>query len=365
MTRGAHKTFAEFFAGVGLVRLGLSRAGWECVFANDIDKTKAAIYKNNFEGNHFVLGDVRHLKPSQIPPCALATASFPCTDISLAGARRGIRGKQSGAFFGFASRLAGMRSAKPKLLLLENVPGLLTVNGGKDIHETLKTLNELGYGVDMFVMDARWFTPQSRPRLFVVGVHGAGRKGDVAGLTGRDEKLRPKTLVRVASSLEDIKWALNPIPAPPRNVSIKLRDIIEDVPDENFWPGEEVENLLRQMSEKNISTVKQSLNSKSWVHATVFRRVRKNQVAAEPRFDGVAGCLRTPRGGSSRQILLRLGYGRVEARYLTAREYGRLQGAPDDFVIPPRQNAGLFAFGDAVCVPVIQWIGENVLNHLA
>ena len=94
---------------------------------------------------------------------------------------------------------------------------------------------------------------------------------------------------------------------------------------------------------------------------TVFRRVRKGKSMAELRTDGIAGCLRTPRGGSGRQMLLAAGDGRFAVRLLTPRECARLMGA-DDFVVKTSLNQALFGFGDAVCVPVIEWIGMNYLN---
>jgi DNA (cytosine-5)-methyltransferase 1 len=98
-------------------------------------------------------------------------------------------------------------------------------------------------------------------------------------------------------------------------------------------------------------------------YATVYRRVRYGKSMAELRTDGVAGCLRTPRGGSSRQILLVAGMGAVRARFMTPREYARLMGAPQ-YTINVPDNQAYFGFGDAVCVPVIQWIGQRVLNPL-
>ena len=82
---------------------------------------------------------------------------------------------------------------------------------------------------------------------------------------------------------------------------------------------------------------------------------------AELRVDGIAGCLRTPRGGSGRQILVKAGFGEFYARLLTPRECARLMGT-DDFTISVSLNQALFGFGDAVCVPVVEWIAENYLN---
>jgi DNA (cytosine-5)-methyltransferase 1 len=99
-TKQSGKCFAEFFAGIGLMRVGLERAGWQIVFANDIDEDKQRMYRDHFgASNEFILGDVHKLGASEIPDIALATASFPCNDLSLAGARRGLAGEQSSALF--------------------------------------------------------------------------------------------------------------------------------------------------------------------------------------------------------------------------------------------------------------------------
>lgn len=97
-----NKTIAEFFAGIGLMRAGLDKAGWTTTFANDIDPVKRNLYLNHFTGSgeHFVLDDIHNLRPKQIPSVDLATASFPCTDLSLAGRRAGLDGEHSSAFWG-------------------------------------------------------------------------------------------------------------------------------------------------------------------------------------------------------------------------------------------------------------------------
>ena len=109
------------------------------------------------------------------------------------------------------------------------------------------------------------------------------------------------------------------------------------------------------------------MSQQRWSYGTVFRRMReregRRQSTAELRSDGIAGCLRTPKGGSARQIFLRAGYGRFDARLLNARECARLMGADDYSILPELPlNRALFGFGDAVCVPVIEWIAENYLN---
>ena len=164
------KTVAEFFAGIGLMRVGLQRAGWRTAFANDIDEDKQKMYEDHFgTSDEFVPGDIHQLKASQVPTVALATASFPCNALSLAGARHGLAGAQSSAFWGFIDILKGMKNDRrqPPMVLLENVPGFLSSNDGRDFEEALLALNDLGYAVDTFIVDAARFVPHSRQRLVV------------------------------------------------------------------------------------------------------------------------------------------------------------------------------------------------------
>lgn len=357
------KNFAEFFAGVGLFRLGLEAEGFRCVFANDNDPKKTAVYKENFGGGELIEDDINSLSPSMIPDIGLATASFPCVDLSLAGERRGLSGERSGAFHGFIKLLKGMGRRRPGLVLLENVPGLLSSGGGGDIRRVLETLGGLGYAVDMFILDARWFTPQSRPRLFVLGRRGGAAPGREL-FEKRDGRLKPPPLVRAVEAAEGARWGFVDIPSPPGKTPLKLSGIVEKNGNTPWVRGPEAEKLLDGMSGKNAALAREAMAGDKIVYAAAFRRVRAGRPMVEPRFDGLAGCLRTPRGGSSRQILLALGRGEIMARNMTAREYGRLQGAPETFKLPASENAGMFAFGDAVCVPAIRWIAGSVLSRL-
>src|SRR3954452_11457623 len=169
-TPAPEKTVAEFFAGIGWMRLGLERGGWSTIYANDIEPEKREIYRALSEqgADHFELGDIHAINPRRIPSVALATASFPCNDLSLAGMRKGLNGAQSSAFWGFTRLISGMKERRPALLLIENVTGFLTSNGGADFENALQALNRLGYDVDPFIIDAAHFVPQSRRRLFVV-----------------------------------------------------------------------------------------------------------------------------------------------------------------------------------------------------
>ncbi|NCC61941.1 MAG: DNA (cytosine-5-)-methyltransferase [Verrucomicrobiae bacterium] len=362
---GNEQTVAEFFAGIGLMRLGLEHAGWHVVWANDIDEDKRAMYAGNFPdaADHFHLGDVHALGPGDVPTVDLATASFPCNDLSLAGARRGLAGQHSSAFWGFAKALKNM-SRRPPLVLLENVAGFLSSNNGDDFRDVCLALNELGYAVDAFIIDALLFVPQSRQRMFIVGKQEKRKIGRVAEKTPSfyQSQLRPASLADFILWHPEINWSIRSLP-PIRKRVMSISDIIEDIPANStyWWSTQRAEYLLNQMSKKHRAIADAMISGKTLTYGTVFRRVRHGRSMAELRTDGIAGCLRTPRGGSGRQILFVAGKGRYAVRLLTPRECARLMGA-DDFKITGSLNKALFGFGDAVCVPVIEWIGKHYLN---
>ena len=357
------KTFAEFFAGIGLMRMGLERAGWRVAFANDIDEDKCRMYRDHFgDAKEFVLGDVHELDSSEIPKTALATASFPCNDLSLAGARAGLSGEQSSAFWGFIELLTGMGRRRPPMVLLENVTGFLTSNEGNDFKHALLALNQLNYAVDAFIIDASRFVPQSRQRLFVVGT----KRSEVSALNETpkfyESDCRPPALADFIMWNADVNWRIRPLPPLPAMKS-QLPDILEDLSPNSqiWWSRKRAEYLLAQMSPKHRAQADAMIQGDRTTYGTVFRRVRNERSMAELRIDGIAGCLRTPRGGSGRQILFAAGKGRFAVRLLTPRECARLMGA-DDFVVNVPLNQALFGFGDAVCVPVVEWIARNYLN---
>lgn len=350
---------AEFFAGIGLVRLALERQGFRVVFANDIDEDKLEIYRDNFAADDFHLGDIHQLQAAAIPDCELFTASFPCNDLSLAGARAGLAGGQSSAFWGLVRILKALQERRPRLVLLENVPGFLTSHGGKDFEAALAALNELGYACDAFLLDAAHFTPQSRLRMFVVAKRDAVAR-PAFGL--ETSTVRPASLVNFIHAHPHLTWDVAPLPAPPiRRQS--LESILEDLADDDpaWWNRERTDYFMAQLSERHAAVAAEMIAGDAFRFATAFRRVRKGRSMAELRSDGLAGCLRTPRGGSGRQILLKAGRGRYQVRLLTARECARLQGVGDSFKISVRLNQALFGFGDAVCVPAVEWIASHYL----
>lgn len=368
-------TFAEFFAGIGLMRIGLERSDprWVCAFANDLDETKRRIYAGHFGTSIDEVdgSDVHVLSPSAVPTVDLATASFPCSDLSVAGAQAGIRCGESSAFWGFHRVLKEMGARRrPPLVLLENVVGFLTSHGGRDFRDALLALNGLGYKVDPFILDARWFVPQSRARLFVVGVRrNLASDSDCSVIA--ESRIRPSKLTAfIRAHASEIEWNIRALPEPPPTTERTLPSIIQDPPQrhDDWWIQTRVDYLYNQMFPRHQEWIVKHRNASTYQYATAFRRVRlqddgTKRSMAELRTDGIAGCLRTPKGGSGRQILVRVGRGRFDARLLSAEECASLMGA-DGYRMVGTLNQALFGFGDAVCVDAVSWIGRHYLLPL-
>ena len=358
---------AEFFAGVGLARLGLEAAGGRVVWANDVEPVKRTIYEANFPVGEYVLGDVRGVRADSLPDVDLAWASFPCTDLSLAGERAGLAGAESGLVWEFLRVLEEMGDRRPGVVALENVSGFISSNGGRDVRSTIEALNSLGYTCDAFVVDARCFVPQSRPRFFLVGWVDDASPAPTApeptasGVIALDP-FRPAPVARLFET-PGLRMRAIALPTPePRNAT--LEHVVERLAldDPRWWPPETQARALAQMEPGHQARLTRLAASPTLVYAAGYRRTRKKGVRVEVRDDGVAGCLRTLRGGSSRQMLFECGAGRVRMRWLTARECARLMGAPDSFVFGEASDSkAMYALGDAVCVPVVEWLTGNCL----
>lgn len=362
----------EFFAGIGLARMGLRADGWTVRFANDNSADKIIFYKENpgEADAHLDERDIQDIRAKDVPAVALATACFPCTDLSLAGAQRGLEpGTESSAYLKFTALLLEMGQRRPPFVLLENVFGMIHSRDGLDFTICLEQLRKAGYTVDPFLLDAKWFVPQSRPRLFVAAVRDDLQPSGHMGIEALNEvsTLRPPRLAQFIKSNPNLPWSLRPLPSPNKS-PLKLKDVLEDLPkdDPRWWTPERTMRLYKQMSPRHREIVRRMMESKRAKYGTVFRRMRNGESMAELRTDGLAGCLRTPKGGSARQILFRASNGKYAARLLTPRECARLMGA-DDIKIPESMsvNKALFAFGDGVCVPVVRWIAEHYLTPLA
>lgn len=164
---------ASFFSGIGGIDLGFENAGVNVVFQSEINAFGREVLKAHWP-NAELAGDINAIEPEDVPEAEIYFGGFPCQDLSLAnqGKRKGLAGERSGLFFKFAELVRGA-NARPRWLLLENVPGLLNSNHGEDFRTLISTLDELGYGVSWRVLDAKYFgTPQRRRRVYIVGSLG-------------------------------------------------------------------------------------------------------------------------------------------------------------------------------------------------
>jgi DNA (cytosine-5)-methyltransferase 1 len=204
--------------------------------------------------------------------------------------------------------------------------------------------------------------PQSRQRLFVVGIKASGVSALNETPSFYQSDSRPSALADFILWNPEINWSIRRLPQLP-DFPVRLDGILQDLSpnSEVWWSRERCDYLLNQMSPKHRRLADAMIRGERTTYGTVFRRVRNGKSMAELRTDGIAGCLRTPRGGSGRQILVAAGKGTFRVRLLTPVECARLMGA-NDFVIKVPLNQALFGFGDAVCVPVIEWIALNYLN---
>lgn len=367
MARGADFTFLEFFAGGGMAGLGLG-SRWRRLFANDFDPMKRAAYGANFDLGHHAGGDINALSLADLPAerADLAWASSPCQDLSLAGARGGLGARRSGAFFGFWRLIEALdgKGRAPRLIVVENVAGLLTSNGGADFACVAGLMASRRYLVSALILNASDFVPQSRPRLFIIGA----READAAPFGRIAPPAAPAALVEAVAGLSPAagrnwRWIAA---APRRQRNLSLADILDE--DAAFDPPRATRLRLQQMAPRQRAVIRDLQASGARHAGAAFRRVRiengKKFSRIEARFDGLAGCIRTPAGGSSRQIIFDIDAGKVRSRLMTPREAARAMGLPEDYILPARATAALKLVGDGVAPPVVSWLAENVLEPM-
>lgn len=365
--------YYEFFAGGGMVRAGLGDA-WRCLFANDLDPAKAASYRANWGDAGLKVGDIAALTTADLPgEAALMWGSFPCQDLSLAGAGAGLGGRRSGTFHDFwaLARALSVEGRAPRVVAVENVCGTLTSHGGRDFEVICRTFADAGYRSGALVINADRFVPQSRPRLFVIGVRedvalDAALTTAMADGPFHTPGLR-RAVARLPAGLQDrmVWWRLPEPPVP----NASLASVVEAVPAGVRWhSAAETGRLLALMSPTNLAKVEAARRTGVRCVGGLYRRTRRDAAGAriqraEVRFD-VAGCLRTPGGGSSRQTLLVVEGGQVRSRLMSARETARLMGLPDSYRLPGSYSAACHLTGDGVAVPVVRHLAEWLIEPL-
>ena len=223
--------FIDLFSGIGGFHTAFKEIGGECVFASEIDKFAKQAYTtlHGLEPH----GDITKIDAKDIPDHDVIAAGFPCQSFSVAGKRGGFEDARGTLFFEVA-RIASVK--QPKVLLLENVKGLVGHDKGKTLDTIVKTLNEIGYRVDFEVLNSKYFgVPQNRERIFIVAIREdlvANEPWKIEGNT-----VVPKGKRRI-SGYEDVKtfnfdWPTND------TVQLRLKDVLESEVDEKYYLSEE------------------------------------------------------------------------------------------------------------------------------
>jgi DNA (cytosine-5)-methyltransferase 1 len=290
---------ASFFTGIGGFDLGFERAGIETVFQCEIDEFCSSVLEEHWPKVKRC-NDIRNIEAASIPETQVWSGGFPCQDVSLAraGRRNGLKGQNSGLFYPFAALI---KERLPKVIVMENVTGLLNSHNGQDFAIILHTLEQLGYGVAWRTLNARYFgVPQSRPRVFICAWAGSTVAAYHVLFEGGHLHLAEKPR---AGFLREYECEITGARVP------------------------EVAFCLAATSGRHTGT--------DW---------SRSYVAYE-----------------------------TEVRRLTPTEYERIQGFPDNWTLPhenfPLQGGDLDsprykAVGNAVSVPVVQWIGERIVKQL-
>lgn len=357
-----------------MARAGLGKK-WQCLLANDLDPKKAAAYSENWGESHLLQADISTLEAQQLPKKAdLAWASFPCQDLSLAGLGAGLQGKRSSTFWPFWDLIKALKQEQraPSLIVLENVCGALSSHEGQDFMSICTALNESEYHFGAMIIDAVHFVPQSRPRLFILAVSKESHIPKNLISSGALPTWHPQAIRKAYNQMpEKLKanWIWWNLPKAPERKNV-LADLIEDEPTGTSWHSEEeTQRLLSMMTPLNREKVTQAQQSNTKIVGTLYRRTRPDADGhkvqrAEVRFDGVAGCLRTPGGGSSRQTIVVVEKEKIRTRLLSTREAARLMGLPESYKLPQKYNEAYHLIGDGLAVPAVRFLAENLLNKI-
>lgn len=357
-----------------MARAGLGK-GWRCLYANDLDPKKAAIYQRNWGEGVLHLSDVAEVAPEDLPGRPdLVWASFPCQDLSLAGAGGGLGARRSGAFWPFWRLMQALWAEErgPRIVAIENVCGAISSHGGRDFQAIAGAFAEAGLLFGAMVIDGARFLPQSRPRLFVIGVDPALAADGALTTETADPLWSTEPLRRAAAALPPeirARWRWWRLPEPARR-NAALADLLEpDGPQLAWRSAADTRKLLAMMDGRHREKVERLRREGARAVGALYRRTRRDESGAkvqraEARFDGLAGCLRTPAGGSSRQTLIEVSGGKVRSRLLTPRETARLMGLDDAYILPERATEAYHLTGDGVVAPAVRHLAEALFEPL-
>lgn len=311
----------SLFSGIGGLDLGLERAGMEIRWQVEIDEACNRVLEKHWPGVRRY-GDVRGIRGEDLEPVDLICGGFPCQDLSVAGRRAGLAGSRSGLWWEFHRIISELA---PEWVVIENVPGLLSSNGGRDMGTILQALGELGYGYAYRVLDAQWFgVAQRRRRVFIVGHLGDRRAAEVlfepescVGDTPPSREARETVATLLASGAGTNR---------PAGIASETDFLVTQALTCTFANGGADDNKAQ------AGFIVPAVTSK-WAK-------------------GTGG----PSGDETQNLVCTGG-----VRRLTPIECERLQGFPDGWTDGASDSARYRMLGNAVCVPVAEWIGRRIM----
>jgi len=300
----------DLFAGIGGIRLGVEQAfgSVDCVFTSEIDKHAVTTYKANFKDSH-IFGDIKQIDENDVPDHDVLLAGFPCQPFSQAGLKKGFTDTRGTLFFDIERILL---AKQPKAFLLENVKQLKGHDKGRTFQTIIDHLNKSGYKVFYEILKARDFgIPQNRERIYIVGF---------------------------------LDHSINFEFPKPTNLPTRVGDILDDVVDEKYTISDKLWAGHKRRKELN------KLNGKGFGYGLFNKEsVYTNTISARYYKDGS-------------EILIE--QEDKNPRKLTPREAARLQGFPEEYVIPVSDAQAYKQFGNSVAVPVIKAIATEIKKAL-
>lgn len=299
-------TFIDLFAGIGGFRLAMQANGGECVFSSEWDSAAKQTYYENYGEVPF--GDITKIEPSSIPDFTVLTGGFPCQPFSSIGKREGFRHKTQGTLFFYIAKI--IEQKRPTAFLLENVPGLLTHDGGRTFETIIDTLkNELGYTVYSKVLNSADFgVPQIRKRLYFVGFRNDLNINDFEFPAENAEHVGIGTFIEKNAEGPVISEHLQ------KTYIFKKDDGHPEIVDEN--------------SDFPVKTL----------------------VATYHKIQRITGTF--VRGGST------------GLRLLTKNECRAIMGFPENFTCPVSRTQMYHQFGNSVAVPVVTAIAQSIVEKI-
>lgn len=316
-------TFIDLFAGIGGFRIALEKAGAECVFSSEIDKFALQVYKDNFDED--ASGDITRIKEKDIPAHDVLCAGFPCQTFSTVGLRKGFSDPRGTLFF---EVLRVAKYHKPKVLLLENVKGLISHNGG-DTFETMKnSLDTLGYKVYWKVLNATLFgLPQRRERVFIVAIR---------------KDIKKEFAFPIGSA-----------------TTITLKDIVESHVDAKYFLSEARNTFIcKKRVDGKAKYGYHLIGPDEYVYCLLTSKYEHNLIVDKTKPSGVFHNIKAKADPRTNTI------NKQKVRRLTPKEYARLQGFPDDFKFDIVNKHAYRLLGNAVAVPVVEAVYDEIKKIL-